>query len=205
MNKLFFYLLIFSFFSKSYALEKDGFVFHESTISEIHNAYKNGTLTAVELTKHYLKRIEKYDQSTRLNSITVINPNALIRAEELDKEYRQTGKLRKLHGIPILVKDNFDTFDMQTAGGSLALKGSIPPDDAFQIKKLREAGAIIIAKTNMAEWAFSNVVTVSSIFGITRNPYDLSRVPAGSSGGTAAGVSANFAVLGMGTDTGNSI
>ncbi|MBU2491808.1 MAG: amidase [Bacteroidetes bacterium] len=205
MNKLLFFLLIFSFFTKSYSQKKDDFVFHESTISEIHNAYKNGTLTAVELTQYYLKQIEKYDQSTRLNSITVINPNALSRAEELDKEYRQTGKLRKLHGIPILVKDNFDTFDMQTAGGSLALKGSIPPDDAFQIKKLREAGAIIIAKTNMAEWAFSNVVTVSSISGITRNPYDLSRVPAGSSGGTAAGVSANFAVLGMGTDTGNSI
>lgn len=177
----------------------------ETTISEIHEAYKNGTLTAKELTRQYLKRIEKYDQSTKLNAVTVINENALKRAEELDEEFKQTGKLRPLHGIPILVKDNFDTHDMQTAGGSLALKGSLPPDDAFQVKKLREAGAIIIAKTNMAEWAFSNVVTVSSISGITRNPYDLSRVPAGSSGGTGAGVSANFSVLGMGTDTGNSI
>lgn len=177
----------------------------EATISQIHEGYRNGTLTAHEVVEYYLKRIEEYDQPTRLNAITVINKNALQRADELDAEFRETGKLRPLHGIPILVKDNFDTHDMQTAGGSLAMKGSLPPDDAYQVRKLREAGAIIIAKTNMAEWAFSNVVTVSSISGITRNPYDLSRVPAGSSGGTAAGTSANFAVLGMGTDTGNSI
>ena len=176
-----------------------------TTIAEIHNAYRSGNLTARQLVTEYLKRIEAYDKSTRLNAVIEINKNALKAADELDREFKRTKKLRPLHGIPILVKDNFDTYDMQTAGGSLAMKGSIPPDDAAQIKRLREAGAIIIAKTNMAEWAFSNVVTVSSIAGITRNPYDLSRVPAGSSGGTAAGVSANFAVLGMGTDTGNSI
>ncbi|MCX6566741.1 MAG: amidase family protein [Candidatus Aminicenantes bacterium] len=177
----------------------------ETTIAEIHEAYKSHRLTAHQLVEYYLKRIEAYDQSTRLNTITEINKNALKTADELDEEFKKTGKLRPLHGVPILVKDNFNTKDMQTAGGSLALKGTIPPDDAFQIKRLREAGAIIIAKTNMAEWAFSNVVTVSSLAGITRNPYDLTRVPAGSSGGTAAGVSANFALLGMGTDTGNSI
>lgn len=195
----------FSFFTNVYPQEKNNYFILETTISQIHEAYKNRTLTAKELTEQYLERIKKYDQPTKLNAVTVINPNALKRAEELDEEFKKTGKLRPLHGIPILVKDNFDTHDLQTAGGSLALKNSLPPDDAFQIKKLREAGAIIIAKTNMAEWAFSNVVTVSSISGITRNPYDLSRVPAGSSGGTGAGVSANFAVLGMGTDTGNSI
>lgn len=201
------FLLIFtfSFFINILSQENNNFNIVETTISQIHEAYKNGTLSAKELTEQYLERIEKYDQSTKLNAVTVINKNALKRAEELDEEFKRTGKLRPLHGIPILVKDNFDTYDLQTAGGSLALKNSLPPDDAFQIKKLREAGAIIIAKTNMAEWAFSNVVTVSSISGITRNPYDLSRVPAGSSGGTGAGVSANFAVLGMGTDTGNSI
>lgn len=177
----------------------------EATISQIHEGYRSGDLTAHDVVEYYLNRIESYDQPTRLNAITVIDKNALKRADELDDEFRRTGILRPLHGIPILVKDNFDTHDMQTAGGSLAMKGSLPPDDAFQIKKLREAGAIIIAKTNMAEWAFSNVVTVSSVSGITRNPYDLTRVPAGSSGGTAAGTAANFAVLGMGTDTGNSI
>lgn len=177
----------------------------ETTISKVHEAYKAGNLTAYQLTEMYLKRIEHYDQSTKLNSMVVINKNALKRAKELDEEYKRTGKLRPLHGIPIIVKDNYDTYDMQTAGGSLALKGSLPPDDAFQVKKLREAGVIILGKSNMAEWAFSNVVTVSSIAGITTNPYDLSRVPAGSSGGTAAAVSANFGVFGLGTDTGNSI
>lgn len=205
MKIKFLLLFSFSFFINIISQEKNNFNLLETTISQIHDAYKNGTLTAKELTEQYLERIEKYDQSTKLNAVTVINKNALKRAEELDEEFKRTGKLRPLHGIPILVKDNFDTHDLQTAGGSLALKNSLPPDDAFQIKKLREAGAIIIAKTNMAEWAFSNVVTVSSISGITRNPYDLSRVPAGSSGGTGAGVSANFAVIGMGTDTGNSI
>ena len=105
----------------------------------------------------YLKRIKKYDQSTRLNSIVVLNPHALATADSLDALFKETGKLLPLQGIPILVKDNFDTHDMQTAGGSLAMKGSIPPDDAYQVKKLREAGAIILGKTNMAEWAFSNV------------------------------------------------
>ncbi len=177
----------------------------ETTISKVHEAYESGDLTAYQLTEMYLKRIEYFDQSSRLNSMVVINEYALRRAKELDEEFKRTGKLRPLHGIPIIVKDNYDTQDMQTAGGSLALKGSLPHDDAFQVRKLREAGVIILGKSNMAEWAFSNVITVSSISGITRNPYDLDRVPAGSSGGTAAAVSANFGVLGLGTDTGNSI
>jgi len=177
----------------------------ETTISDIHEAFKSGTLTCRELTKIYLKRIEYYDQSTKLNSIVIINPNALKKAEELDKEFKSTGKLRPLHGIPIIVKDNYDTYDLQTAAGSAALKGSLPPDDAFQVKKIREAGAIVLAKSNMAEWAFSPYVTISSIAGTTRNPYDLDRVPAGSSGGTAASVAANLGSIGLGTDTGNSI
>jgi Asp-tRNA(Asn)/Glu-tRNA(Gln) amidotransferase A subunit family amidase len=177
----------------------------EATIPGIHNAIRSGQITCFQLVETYLKRIKAYDQSTRLNAIVIINPNALNRARELDEEFKRTGKLRKLHGIPIIVKDNYDTKDLQTTGGSLALKGSIPPDDAFQIKKLREAGAIVLAKSNMAEWAFNPYVTVSSIGGITRNPYDLERVPAGSSGGTAAAVAANFGAVGLGTDTGNSI
>ncbi|MGD9347238.1 MAG: amidase family protein, partial [Candidatus Aminicenantes bacterium] len=116
-----------------------------------------------------------------------------------------TGNLRPLHGIPVIVKDNYETYDMQTTGGSMALKGFIPPDDAYQVQKLREAGAIILAKSNMAEWAFSPYQTLSSTAGVTANPYDLNRVPAGSSGGTAAAVAANFGAVGLGTDTGNSI
>jgi len=134
-----------------------------------------------------------------------VNPRALETAEELDREFRKTGKLRPLHGIPVIVKDNYDTKDLPTTAGSLALKGSIPPDDAFQVRKLREAGAVILAKSNMAEWAFSPYVTESSLAGVTRNPYDLDRVPAGSSGGTAASVAASFGAVGLGTDTGNSI
>lgn len=177
----------------------------EATIREIHQAFQEGQLTCRELVEFYLQRIKKYDQTTGLNSIVVVNSNALKRAEELDDEYRRTQKLRPLHGIPVIVKDNYDTYDMQTSGGSLALKGSVPPDDAFQVKKLREAGAVILAKSNMAEWAFSPYLTESSIAGTTRNPYDLERVPAGSSGGTAAAVAANLGMVGLGTDTGNSI
>lgn len=177
----------------------------ETTISGIHQAIHSGEITCRELVEAYLKRIEAYDQPTKLNSIVVINPNALERADELDEEFKQTRKLRPLHGIPIIVKDNYETKDLQTTAGSIALKGFIPPDDAYQVRKLREAGAIVIAKSNMAEWAFSPYQTVSSIAGTTLNPYDLSRVPAGSSGGTAAAVAANFGAVGLGTDTGNSI
>ncbi len=177
----------------------------EATISDVHEAMRSGNLTARQLVEAYIKRIKYYDRSTRLNSIVVINPNALKEADKLDKEFKRTGKLLPLQGIPIIVKDNYDTKGLQTSGGSLALKGAVPSEDAYQVKKLKEAGAIVLAKSNMAEWAFSNVVTVSSIAGITRNPYDLTRVPAGSSGGTAAAVAANLGLIGLGTDTGNSI
>lgn len=177
----------------------------ETSISKIHAAFEAGTLTCHTLVDTYLSRIETYDKPSGLNALVVINPDALRRADELDREYRETGTLRPLHGIPIVVKDNYDTHDLQTAAGSLALKGSLPPDDAYQVRKLREAGAVILAKSNMAEWAFSPYVTESSIAGVTRNPYDLERVPAGSSGGTAAAVAANLTLAGLGTDTGNSI
>jgi amidase len=185
--------------------EVNEFELIETTISDIHGAFRSRKLTSRQLVDAYLVRIAEYDQPTRLNSLVVVNSNALAEAGRLDEEYCTTGKLRPLHGIPVIVKDNYDTHDLQTAGGSLALKGSKPPDDAFVVRRLREAGAIVLAKSNMAEWAFSPFVTVSSIAGITRNPYDLARVPAGSSGGTAAAVAANFGVVGLGTDTGNSI
>lgn len=177
----------------------------EATIADIHRAFQTGTLTARQLTEVYLQRIEAYDKSTGLNAVVVTNPEALALADSLDAEFKRTGRLRPLHGIPIIVKDNYDTQGLQTAAGSRALAGSLPPDDAYQVRKLREAGAIVLAKSNMAEWAFSPYLTESSILGITRNPYDLERVPAGSSGGTAAAVAANLGAAGLGTDTGNSI
>jgi amidase len=177
----------------------------ETTIADVHRHVREGNLTFRELVQMYLERIDAYDGTRGLNAYVVVNPNALNRAIELDAEFMRTGQLRPLHGIPVVVKDNYDTHDLQTAGGSLSLKGSLPPDDAFQIQKLREAGAIVLGKSNMAEFAFSPYVTRSSIHGTTRNPYDLIRVPAGSSGGTAAAVAANLALVGLGTDTGNSI
>lgn len=185
--------------------QSDTFNIMETTVADIHHHVKAGNLTFRQLVQMYLDRIEAYDRQTGLNAFVVLNPDALSRADELDAEFQRTGQLRPLHGIPTVVKDNYDTHDLQTAGGSLALKGSLPPDDAFQIRKIRQAGAIVLGKTNMAELAWSPYVTVSSIDGITRNPYDLSRVPAGSSGGTAAAIAANLGVIGLGTDTGNSI
>ena len=208
-NRASFRIILMFFFTTlvllSCSTQKDNFKIEETTITQIHHAMKAGQLTCRQLVESYLERIETYDKSTNLNAIVVINPNALKRADELDEEFHRTGKLRPLHGIPVIVKDNYDTHDLQTAGGSIALKGSLPPDDAFQVRKIREAGAIVLAKSNMAEWAFSPYVTESSILGTTRNPYDPERVPAGSSGGTAAAVSANFGTVGLGTDTGNSI
>jgi Asp-tRNA(Asn)/Glu-tRNA(Gln) amidotransferase A subunit family amidase len=177
----------------------------ETTIREIHQAFRENRLTCEQLVNIYLQRIQKYDKSTLLNAITAINPKAIDRARQLDEEFRRTGKLRPLHGITVVVKDNIETKDMPTTAGSEALKDFIPPDDAYIVRKLREAGAIILAKSNMAEWAFSPYITQSGTAGITRNPYDLNRVPAGSSGGTAAAVAANFVTVGLGTDTGNSV
>ncbi|MGH9677481.1 MAG: amidase, partial [Candidatus Acidiferrum sp.] len=177
----------------------------ETTIAKTLEAIRTGRVTCRQLVEAYLKRIRAYDQATQLNAIVLINPDALADADALDREFARTHQLRPLHGIPVIVKDNYDTKGLQTTGGSLAMKGFVPSEDAFMVKKLREAGAIVLAKSNMAEWAFSPYVTVSSIAGITRNPYDLERVPAGSSGGTAAAVAASLGEVGLGTDTGNSI
>jgi amidase len=177
----------------------------EATISEIQHALVTRKTTCHEVVSSYLQRIENYDKSSGINAITVINPRALEKAEEVDRALVSNDPLPELFCTPIVVKDNFDTHDMVTTGGSIALRESYPPDDAFMVRKLRKAGAIIIAKTNMAEWAFSPRETVSSSFGRTANAYDVNYVPAGSSGGTASAVAANFAVAGMGSDTGNSI
>ena len=181
--------------------------FDELTIAGIHAGLEAGRFTCRELTQTYLDRIEAYDQKgPALNAIVLVNPRALERALELDREFARDGITRPLQCVPMIVKDNYDTFDLPTTAGSLSLAGSIPPDDAFQVRKIREAGAIVLAKSNMAEFAFTPYETLSSILpGHTRNPYDPDRVPAGSSGGTAAAVAASFGAVGLGTDTGNSI
>jgi amidase len=180
----------------------------EATIAGLHRDMLAGRLTATQLVQAYLDRIAAYDKrGPSLNAITVVNPNALRRATELDAELARTGRLTgPLHGIPVIVKDNYDTADLATAAGSRALADVLPTDDAFMVRRLREAGAIVLAKSNMAEFAFSPYETVGSFQpGYTFNPYALNRVPAGSSGGTAAAVSANLGAVGLGTDTGNSI
>jgi amidase len=181
------------------------FAVEEASIADLRDAIRSHRVTSRQLVEAYVARIAALDQSTTLNSIVVVNPQALADADAMDREFATTGTLRPLHGIPIIVKDNFDTAGLQTTGGSLALKGFAPKDDAFMVRRLRDAGAIVLAKSNMAEWAFSPYVTESSIAGITRNPYALDRVPAGSSGGTAAAVAASFGAAGLGSDTGNSI
>jgi Asp-tRNA(Asn)/Glu-tRNA(Gln) amidotransferase A subunit family amidase len=184
---------------------KTPFQVQEATVADIHKAFEAGTCSCEQLVTTYLNRIKTYDQPTRLNAIVVTNPEALAMARQLDQEFAQTKQLRKLHCIPVIVKDNYNTARLQTTAGSMALKGFAPSEDAYQVKALKEAGAIVLAKSNMAEWAFSPMVTISSIAGETLNPYNLAHVTAGSSGGTAAAVAANFGTVGLGTDTGNSI
>ena len=179
----------------------------EATVSDIRAALQARELTCRQLVQMYLDRIAAYDKKgPALNAIIMVNPNALATADALDAKFAQSGFAGPLHCVPLIVKDNFNTADMPTTAGSLSLKGSVPPSDAFQVRKLREAGALVLAKSNMAEFAWSPFETVSSILpGYTRNPYALDRVPAGSSGGTAAAIAANFGAVGLGTDTGNSI
>jgi len=181
------------------------FVLEEATISGIHAAMKSGQLTSRQLTEMYLKRIASYDKKgPALNAIIFLNPHALELADELDAKFKKSGFVGPLHGIPIIIKDNLDTKDMPTTAGSLSLEGFIPPDDAFIVKKLRQAGAIIVGKGNLHEFAFGSE-TISSLGGQTLNPYDLTRTPGGSSGGPAAAIAANFGAVAIGTDTGNSI
>jgi len=175
-----------------------------ATIADINAAFKDGSLTSEQLVTMYLARIEAYDkQGPKINAVTTLNPKALEIAKALDAERKAKGPRSPLHGIPVVLKDNFDTADMPTTGGSLMLEGSLPPDDAFIVKRLREAGAIILAKVNLSE--FASGAALSSLGGQTLNPHDLTRTPSGSSGGTGAAIAADYAPLGLGTDTGGSI
>lgn len=177
----------------------------ETTIAQVHESMLAGKLTCRQLVEYYLKRIEAYDQKgPALNSIILVNPKALEEADALDAALKEKGLTGALHGIPIILKDNVDTYDMATTAGSLSLKGFVPEDDAYITRKLREAGAIILAKSNLHEFAIWGE-TISSILGQTLNPYDLTRTPGGSSGGTGAAMAANFGLAGIGTDTINSI
>jgi amidase len=183
------------------------FRLEETTIAQIQSAFRDGSLTCRGLVERYLARIDAYDKKgAALNAIVMINPDALKTADDLDRRYRQSGPVGAMHCVPVLVKDNYGTIDMPTTAGSLSLKGMMTGADAFVVKRLRDAGAVMIAKSNMAEFAFSPVETVNSILpGYSRNPYDTSRVTAGSSGGSAAGAAANFAAIALASDTGDSI
>jgi len=194
-------------FALPVAAQQTAFNVAEASIAQVHAAMTAGRLTCRGLVTSYLARIAAYDRTgPAINALVVVNPGALVVADSLDRVFQATRRLGPLHCIPMIVKDNMQTTDLQTAAGSLAFKGWIPGKDAFQVRRIREAGAIVLAKSNMAEFAFSPYETVSSILpGYTKNPYALDRVTAGSSGGTAAAVAAGFAVLGLGTDTGNSI
>lgn len=168
---------------------------------------KAGQLTCRELVQQYLRRIEAFDKNgPAINALVLVNPDVVAQADALDARYKRSGPVGPLHCIPTIVKDNFETIGLQTAAGSLSLQGFVPTKDAFQVARIKAAGALVLAKSNMAEWAFTPYETVSSILpGYTRNPYALDRVTAGSSGGTAAAVAANLGAVGLGSDTGNSI
>jgi amidase len=177
----------------------------EKSISELAAALDGGTVTSRQLTAEYLARIDAYDQrGPTLNSMIVVNPRALEEAAALDRERASRGARGALHGIPLVIKDNYETIDLPTTAGSIALKGLMTGRDAFQVRKLREAGIVIVGKTNLHEFA-RGITTVSSLGGQTRNPYDPGRNPGGSSGGTGAAVAANFAAAGLGSDTCGSI
>src|ERR1700692_4886089 len=177
----------------------------EASIADIHKALQAGTLTCHSLVQQYLNRIDAYDQQgPTINSMLYINPASLQQADAFDQEFRRTHQIKPLGCIPIVLKDNFETADMPTTAGSIILKDAQPEKDAFAVTRLREAGALILGKANLQEFA-SGGISVSSLGGQVKNPYDLTRTPGGSSGGTGAAIAANFAVAGTGSDTGGSI
>jgi amidase len=183
------------------------FQLEDATLADIQAAMDADALTSVELVQLYLNRINAYDDNgPAINSLITINPNALAIAAELDAARESGIILGPLHGIPIILKDNYDTLDLPTTAGSDVLAEAIPPDDAFVVQRLRDAGAIILGKANMSEFAASyGRLGYSSLGGLTLNPYNLQRNASGSSSGTAAAIAANLATLGTGSDTAGSI
>jgi Asp-tRNA(Asn)/Glu-tRNA(Gln) amidotransferase A subunit family amidase len=180
------------------------FPVEEATIRSIHDALAARRVTCEQIVAGSLARIAAYDrQGPALRAMIAINPRALEQAQSADRAGTASAR-GPLHCIPVVLKDNFDTADMPTTGGSVTLAKSTPPDDAFVVRRLKAAGAIIVGKANLTELALTGT-TVSSLGGQTLNPYDLTRTPGGSSGGTGAAIAASFAVLGTGSDTGQSI
>src|SRR5262245_27162088 len=183
----------------------DSFDVTEKSITQLQAAMTSGQVTSEQLVSRYVARIKAYDQAgPRLNAVILINPRAAADARELDRERRERGPRSPLHGIPVLLKDNFDTVDMPTTGGSLALVGIVPSQDAYQVRMLRRAGAVLLGKLNLHELALG-LTTVSSYGGQTLDPYDLTRAPGGSSGGSGVAATMNFAAATLGTDTAGSI
>jgi len=192
----------------SEALAQEGgppFDVWEVAIPALQEAMENGRVTSAQLVDAYVARIRTFDEAgPSLNAILSVNPRARLEAAALDEERARQGPRGPLHGIPVLLKDSFDAAGMPTTAGSFALSGMVPPDDSYVVRRLREAGAVVLGKTNMHELAFG-ITTVSSQHGQTLNPYDLTRNPGGSSGGTGAAISASFAAVGWGTDTCGSV
>ena len=177
----------------------------EASVRAVHAALDSGKVTCTQVVQHYLDRIDAFDdRGPAVNAIITVNRRALETAAQMDRLDRAARARRPLHCIPVVLKDNFHTADMPTTGGSVTFKNLQTPDDGFVVKKLRDAGAIIVAKANLHELARAGT-TVSSLGGQTKNPYDLTRTPGGSSGGTGAAIAANFGVLGTGSDTGQSV
>ncbi len=175
------------------------FKLQETTIEAVQNAYKTGRLTAHQLVELYLKRIDAYDKKgPAINSIITINPKALDEADRLDAAFKRSGFTGPLHGIPVIVKDQFDVKGMPTTLGSILFEGYYPDRDSFVAEKLRKAGAIILGKTTLGELGGGD--THGSLFGSTRNPYALDRTVGGSSGGSGAALSANFATVAVGEE-----
>lgn len=184
------------------------FTIEEATIAQLHAAYRRRTVTAREVTQAYIDRIEAYDkQGPYLNAIITLNRRALDEADALDATLRATGSLKgPLHGIPVVLKDNIDTSDMPTTSGVALFRDFVPRRDAFLVAKLRQAGAIILAKASLSELAMGTIDTINSVLpGFTRNPYNTAYASGGSSGGTGVAIAASFAAVGVGTDTGSSV
>ena len=201
-HTLLFSTVLASFFSTHTSHAQD-FELLEATISDAHRAFESGQLTCHELTSQYLERIAAYDATgPTLNSIEIVNPNALQEADSLDARFSRTGLTGPLHCIPVLLKDQVETRDMPTTYGSAVFEDFMTNRDATIVTRMREAGALILAKTTMGEFASRYV---GSGFGVIRNAYDPTRNPSGSSGGTAVGIAANFGMVGIGEDTGGSI
>ncbi len=191
--------------AEGHAKSQYEFRIEEATVASIQQAFQAKSLTCRQLVQAYLDRIAAYDHNgPALNAILTLNQKALAEADARDADYAKAGPVGPLHCVPMVLKDNYNTADLPTTGGSASLAGAQPQSDAFVVAKLRKAGAIILAKTNMHEFALAGT-TVSSLGGQTLNPYDLTRTPGGSSGGTGVAVAANFAVAGTGTDTVNSV